>query len=262
MATPEELTKELQETKHLLEVERQKVRKLEQEIERLQRKVSGGLPAVGPALGTLGATMAPLADPTPRTPFPLTQPPTAVTMPTPAARPSIPEVATATVAAEPPIGGGGDEGSDADLAEIRRQLEDVTREKHEVEQRKWTIDKENIALKEQLNKLKVQGQNSQKIIEELVEKLDRKENQNFKTRLELTDLRKDIKLKQDQRHKQEEINAKLKLEIAETEAELLHYKQLVEQEQARKDIIQSELNEAQDVLGQYQTGFLARFYDK
>lgn len=227
---------------------RQRVQELEAELQKARR----GGPAAGGALPPLSAPLGGgLAAPVARPAAPL--PP----LSGPAATPG-----SASAPLSAPAGLEGGEGTDADLDEIRRQLEELTREKHEVEQRKWQIDKENIALKEQLNKLKVQGQNSQKIIEEQVEKSDRKENQNFKTRLELTDLRKGLNQARHDREKQEETNTRLHREILEVEAEVLHYKALVDLEQQRRDVIQAELNRQQDILGQYQSGFLARFYDK
>jgi len=249
MTTVEELTRALQETRRELEDVRQRNTLLEQELERLRGRAGGGLSA-GPQLAPLTApslAASPLGAPS-------------------LGRPMAPLGSTAATESESAVPDLSaplmDGGSDAELEEVRRQLEELTKEKHEVEQRKWTIDKENIALKEQLNKLKVQGQNNQKIIEEQVEKSDRKENQNFKTRLELTDLRKGLSLAKGEREKQEAANTALHKECLELEAEILHYRALVDVETQRKDIIQSELNRQQDILGQYQSGFLARFYDK
>ncbi|MEO7993881.1 MAG: hypothetical protein ABI743_05740 [bacterium] len=248
MATIEELTKELQQAKMLLEVEKQRARQLETEVERLKKGATGRL-ASGPSLGSLAPPVG------------------APTLGGSRLAGSAPGLASAAT----PNGDAGETGesdlanvggTDAEFDENRRQLDDVTREKHEVEQRKWTIDKENIALKETLNKLKVQGQNSQKNIEELVEKLDRKENQNFKTRLEITDLRKALNGGRTEREKQEETIARLRHEAAEIESEIRHYKAIVEVETQRRDVITAELNRQQDILGQYQSGFLARFYDK
>ena len=54
------------------------------------------------------------------------------------------------------------------------------------------VQKKNIELKENLQRVKVQGTNFRKDIETVAEKVDRKENQNFKVRLELTDTRKEL----------------------------------------------------------------------
>lgn len=250
MTTVEELTRALQDTRRQLEDIQRQNSALQAELERLKGRPAGGLGA-GPTLAPLGGTAVP----------PLSTRPSG-SLPSLGATPVV-AATGAGVEAEADLGPlTGDTGTDAELEQVRHQLEELTKEKHDVEQRKWTIDKENIALKEQLNKLKVQGQNHQKIIEELVEKGDRKENQNFKTRLELTDLRKGLTLAKAEREKQEAANTKLHEECLQLEGEILHYRALVDVETQRRDIIQSELNRLQDILGQYQSGFLARFYDK
>jgi|GEM_PF-4294545 len=248
MTTVEELTRALQETRRELDEAKQRNSLLQTELERLKSRTGGLLG--GPQLAPLsGAAAAPLGTPLSRPAAPL---------PSLGATPAGGSGAAASDMA--PLSG--DTGTDAELANVRHQLEELTKEKHDVEQRKWTIDKENIALKEQLNKLKVQGTNNMKIIEELVEKGDRKENQNFKTRLELTDLRKALSGAKNEREKQEGANTQLHKECLELESEILHYRALIDVETQRRDIIQTELNRQQDILGQYQSGFLARFYDK
>lgn len=253
MTTVEELTRALQETRRELDEVRQRNTLLQTELERLKGR-TGGLMG-GPQLAPLsGPPAAPLGSPLAARPV--------APLPSLGAKPA-PATDSEEDSATPALADAfGSTGTDAELENVRHQLDELTKEKHEVEQRKWTIDKENIALKEQLNKLKVQGTNNMKIIEELVEKGDRKENQNFKTRLELTDLRKALSTARNEREKQEAANTQLHKECLELESEIMHYRALIDVETQRRDIIQTELNRQQDILGQYQSGFLARFYDK
>lgn len=222
-----ELEKEVRELNLKLEIERQKTRKLEQESQKLKEKLTRQIRSERPLR----------------------------IEPAPSAPSSMEESLPGGVDLE----GGVTEG---EVEELREKLRSLTAQKDASEQEKWDQSKEVIEHKENLQRLRVKKINIKKDIDELNERLDRKENQNFKSRLETTDLKK------------EERKAKSIAEDAETErtrheTEIERLQGLIDKEKVKlreeklsRDKVQFALNRALKIRGEYESHFLARFYNK
>ena len=154
-----ELEKEVRELNLKVEIERQKVRKLEQENQKLKDKITRQMRAERP--------LRVVAAPTGRT-----------------VQGAVPDDAST-------LAGGA---TQEQVDELKERLRSLTSQKDASEQEKWDESKDVIEQKETLQRLRVKKINIKKDIDELNERLDRKENQNFKSRLEVTDLKKEEKI--------------------------------------------------------------------
>ena len=222
-----ELEKEVRELNLKLEIERQKVRKLEQENQKCKEKLTRQMRSERP----LRVAPAPFSS------APMDEP----------------------VADEPPLESGV---TDLEIEELREKLRSLTVQKDASEQEKWDQSKEVIEHKENLQRLRVKKINIKKDIDELNERLDRKENQNFKSRLEITDLKKEER-------KAKSISDDAEIERKRHEVEIERLEGLIEKEKVKlreeklaRDKVQFALNRALKIRGEYESHFLARFYNK
>lgn len=222
-----ELEKEIRELNLKLEIERQKNRKLEQENQMLKDKLNRQI----------------------RTERPLK-------MTTPA---SIPVSGRSTA-----LGDSLPESSitEQEIEELRERLRKLAAQKDLCEQEKWDQSKEVIELKENLQRLRVKKINIKKDIDELNERLDRKENQNFKSRLELTDLKKEESKSRMDANDAENIRVALEGEIANLQEQIEREKSILREEKITRDKVQYAVNRALKIKGEYESHFLARFYNK
>ena len=226
-----ELEKEVRELNLKLEIERQKVRKLEQENQKLKDKMSRQLRSERP--------LRVAAAPVPSTPSPGGNP-----------------------TQEEHVSEGGGGVSEGEIEELREKLRKFSARKDSSEQEKWDQSKEVIEHKETLQRLRVKKINIKKDIDDLNERLDRKENQNFKSRLEITDLKKEERkfknasnFAQSEREKFEGEKARLEISI-ETEKEKLRV------EKRARDKVQFAVNRAVKIKAEYESNFFAKFYNK
>jgi predicted nucleic acid-binding Zn-ribbon protein len=219
----QELKKELQQLRIELEVEKQKNTKLQKELEIARRKS-------GP----------------PATPF---TPVTPVTSPKVAVKTPFVDMGEMPVTSD-------------ELKRLQNLLDETLVKLDKVEKDKWEVQKKNIELKENLQRLKVQGSNLRKDIETLMEKVDRKENQNFKIRLDLTDLKKELIVGKEDQENQEKILRKLRAQIEETTVQLNKHSDVLKEEQRKRDKITLEYNKARDLLAKYEDHWLAKIYNR
>jgi hypothetical protein len=225
-----ELEKEVRELNLKLEIERQKVRKLEQENQKLKDKMSRQVRSERP--------LRVAAAPVPSTPSPGGNP----------------------TQEEHVLEGGGV--SEAEIEELREKLRKFSTRKDSSEQEKWDQSKEVIEHKETLQRLRVKKINIKKDIDDLNERLDRKENQNFKSRLEITDLKKEErKFKNASTFAQSE-REKLEIEKAKLEASVETEKEKLRVEKRARDKVQFAVNRAVKIKAEYESHVLARFYNK
>lgn len=222
-----ELEKEVRELNLKLEIERQKVRKLEQENQKLKDKMTRQL----------------------RSERPLRV----------AAAPSISSPVRGMADSESLLEGGTTE---AEIEELREKLRRLTSQKDASEQEKWDQSKEVIEHKETLQRLRVKKINIKKDIDELNERLDRKENQNFKSRLEITDLKKEERkfknsadMAQAERQRLEAMQEKLEEAIGQEKNKLRI-------EKRAHDKVQFSVNRAIKIKAEYESHFLAKLYNK
>ena len=221
-----ELEKEVRELNLKLEIERQKVRKLEQESQKLKDKLTRQLRSDRPL--RVGAT--PVAAP-----------------------------ASAGQEDEPVV-----EGSvtSEEIDELRERYRALTSQKDSSDQEKWDQSKEVIELKENLQRLRVKKINIKKDIDELNERLDRKENQNFKSRLETTDLKKEEK-------KTRSLADDGETECQSLEVQIVKYKEQIDERRARlreeklaRDKVQFALDRSNRIKAEYESHILSKFYNK
>jgi len=225
-----ELEKEIRELNLKLEIERQKVRRLEQENERLKEKLNRQMRAerqlkVSPAPVGVGASSA-----------------------NPATSPVV-ETFEGSV-------------TEQEIEELRERLRKLTAQKDASEQEKWDQSKEVIENKEILQRLRVKKINIKKDIDELNERLDRKENQNFKSRLEITDLKKEEARARAEADEAEAERKELEAQIAQLEEEIARQKAILREERVARDRVQFLLNRALKIKAEYESHWLARFYNK
>lgn len=219
----QELKKEIQELRMLLEVEKQKSAKAQKELEMLEKKAGKAKPIMP------GASRA-----------------------------SSPKA----ISSGPQIEMGDSPVTTDELKRLQNLLNETQKKLDEIEQSKWEVQKKNIELKENLQRLKVQGSNHKKDIQATMEKVDRKENQNFKVRLELTDHRKEVATKKEDDEAQQKVLNKLDKQIEEIIAQNEKLKAQVKEEERKRDKINLEFNKARDLLAQYEDHFLSRLYLK
>ena len=222
-----ELEKEVRELNLKLEIERQKVRKLEQENQKMKDKMSRQVRSERP--------LRVVAAPSTLTPSP-----------------AFPQN-------DPVLEGGVTEG---EIDELREKLRKFASQKDSSEQEKWDQSKEVIEHKESQQRLRVKKINIKKDIEELNERLDRKENQNFKSRLEITDLKKEErKFKNAESFAQQE-REKLEVEKARLEVNIETEKEKLRVEKRARDKVQFAVNRATKIKAEYESNFFAKFYNK
>ncbi|MFH1514788.1 MAG: hypothetical protein ABIG42_04940, partial [bacterium] len=218
-----ELKQELQQMRVELEVEKQKNAKLQQELEIAQRKI-------GKAGGRAG--------------------------PIPVVKPTIQPRATVQFdMGDTPV-------TQEELGRLQNLLNETQSRLDMIESEKWEVQKKNIELKENLQRLKVQGSNYKKDIEQMSEKVDRKENQNFKVRLELTDTRKELASSTEEQEKQDKILKKLDGQIAEVAVQVGKLEVIFKEESLKRDKINNEYVKARDLLAQYEDHWLAKIYNR
>ncbi len=222
-----ELEKEIRELNLKLEIERQKVRKLEQENQKLKDKLTRQMRSERPLRVT--------AAPGPAEPMP----------------DSLPD--------QDLIAGGATE---EEIEHYREKLRALTSQKDAAEQEKWDQSKQVIEHKENLQRLRVKKINIKKDIDELNERLDRKENQNFKSRLETTDLKKEEKKTRSVADDNEADRIGLETRIAKLKEHIGSEKKKLREERFGRDKIQYALDRANRIKAEYESHVLARFYNK
>jgi septal ring factor EnvC (AmiA/AmiB activator) len=223
MDDSQDLKKELQELRMLLEIEKQKAAKAQKELE-LALKKSGQIKPVAPIMAKGTAPKA--------------------------------------VSSGPQIEMGDIPLTTDELNRLQSVCTETQKKLESIEQEKWVVQKKNIELKEGLQRLKVQGANHRKDIETYQEKLDRKENQNFKVRLELTDLRKELAGVKDEQEAQEKTLRKLEKQIEEVVVQNSKLDNQLKEEQKKRDRINLEYNKARDLLAQYEDHWMRKLYLK
>jgi len=218
-----ELEKEVRELNLKLEIERQKVRKLEQENQKLKDKLTRQMRSERPL--QVAAAAAPVGR-----------------------GGGLPDD-------EPVIEGGATE---EEVDALREKLRSLTSQKNASEQEKWDQSKEVIEHKENLQRLRVKKINIKKDIDELNERLDRKENQNFKSRLETTDLKKEEK----KTHTIADDSASERVSLEERTAKLLdsieNEKTKLREEKRARDKVQFALNRATKIKAAYEAPWFAK----
>jgi DNA repair exonuclease SbcCD ATPase subunit len=243
----EEREKELKELTLKYEIEKQKNRKLQQELDIMKQKVEK-------------IQMQPRAGSAPGVPPPSPG--------YPGKAPSMPVV--------PGRGAGGGEGdltqfidsglkdsvAGVEVEELRQKLESLTQQYRQAEQEKWDIARKNIELKEQHQRLKVKGVNLKKDIESLNEKLDRKENQNFKSRLEITDLKKDNNRSEESANENTKQREVLEKQIADLESRVEDERARLKEERRFRDMVHAEYQRHRDMLAEYETHWAAKIYNR
>jgi len=224
-----ELEKEVRELNLKLEIERQKVRKLEQENQKLKDKLTRQMRSGGP----LKVAAPPLVSAVGSSPAP---------------------------GDEPEIEGGV---TKEEIDQLRERVRQLTLQKDQSEQEKWDHSKEVIEQKESLQRLRVRKINIKKDIDELNERLDRKENQNFKSRLETTDLKKEEGKTRTIADEAEGERTALEARIEKVEEQIEKEKVKLREEKYARDKVQFALNRALKIKGEYESHFLAKWtYNK
>jgi len=224
-----ELEKEIRELNLKLEIERQKTRKLEQESQKLKDK-----------LARTARTERTVKVAAPPTSAPRTGP-------------------SAGVDDDDSFEG---TATQQEIDDLRERLRTLVSRKDSSEQEKWDQSKELIEQKENLQRLRVKKINIKKDIEELNERLDRKENQNFKSRLEITDLKKEEAKTRSIADENESGRKSLEEHILRLKDQIESEKGKLRIEKAARDKIQFALNNAQKIRAEYESSFYARFYNK
>jgi len=221
-----ELEKEVRELNLKLEIERQKVRKLEQENQKLKDKLTRQMRSERP----LRIAAAPAGSQTASAPIDDTR-----------------------------LEGGVTE---EEIEQFREKLRSLTAQKDSSEQEKWDQSKEVIELKENLQRLRVKKINIKKDIDELNERLDRKENQNFKSRLETTDLKKEEKKTHATADDVEAERMGLEAQIQKLKTEIDEKKKVLREEKLARDKVQFTSDRANRIKAEYESHMLSRFYNK
>jgi hypothetical protein len=222
-----ELEKEVRELNLKLEIERQKNRKLEQESEKLKEKLNRQVRSDRP--------------------LKMSPPPSMGGAPAPAG--PVDEVLEGGV-------------TEQEIDDMRERLRKLTSQKDSSEQEKWDQSKQVIEFKESLQRLRVKKINIKKDIDELNERLDRKENQNFKSRLEITDLKKEEFKTRSEADEAETERKRLEAEVAKLDTAIEEEKTTLRDEKIARDKIQFAVNRSLKIKAEYESHFLARFYNK
>jgi chromosome segregation ATPase len=247
----EEKEKEIKELTLKYEIEKQKNRKLQQDVEILKQKLDRlqMQPKAAPP-------SAPAKQPPPVGPAQSSSPV--------AAAPSAPATPGAAQADLTQFIDSGLKESVAgiEVEELRTRLDSLTQQYRQAEQEKWDVARNNIELKEQLQRLKVKGVNLKKDIEGLNEKLDRKENQNFKSRLEITDLKKENSKEEERSAEAEKERLNLERQLADIEQRAEKERARLKEERRRRDMVHSEYQRHRDILAEYETHWAARIYNR
>jgi len=245
-----DMEKQIKELTLKYEIEKQKNRKLQQELDILKQKLEK---SQAPPKPTVEAPhMTPVL---PRVPG---KPATPITTPPGFSSPSaIDSDVTQFI----------DQGlkeavSGIEVDELRNKLDTLNQQYRQSEQEKWDIARKNIELKEQLQRLKVKGVNLKKDIENLNERLDRKENQNFKSRLEITDLKKENNAAEEHANDAQKHREALEKQIAEIEERIEKERSRLKEERRVRDMVYAEYQRHRDMLAEYETHWAARFYNK
>lgn len=247
----EEKEKEIKELTLKFEIEKQKNRKLQQEIEILKQKLEK-------------LRMQPKAEPV------------ASRIPPPQAAGTSQRVHAPGAAPTAPARSGAadsdltqfidhslkDSVAGVEIEELRTKLDSLTQQYRVAEQEKWDVARKNIELKEEHQRLKVKGVNLRKDIETLNEKLDRKENQNFKSRLEITDLKKDNSRAEERASEAEKQREMLQKQMTDIEVRLEGERGKLKQDRRSRDIVHTEYQRYKDMLAEYETHWAARFYNR
>ena len=247
----EEKEKEIKELTLKFEIEKQKNRKLQQEIEILKQKLEK-------------LRMQPKAEPVASHVPPPQAAGTSRPVHAPVAAPTAPAGSSATDLDLTQFIDRGlkDSVAGVEIEELRAKLDSLSQQYRVAEQEKWDVARKNIELKEEHQRLKVKGVNLRKDIESLNEKLDRKENQNFKSRLEITDLKKDNSRAEERASEAEKQREMLEKQMADIEERLESERAKLKQERRSRDMVHAEYQRYKDMLAEYETHWAARFYNR
>lgn len=221
-----ELEKEVRELNLKLEIERQKVRKLEQDNQKLKDKLNRQVRSERPLRVSPAPTLIPSAG---------------------------------GPADDLAIEGGATE---EEVDSLRERFRILTAQKDASEQEKWDESKDVIEQKETLQRLRVKKINIKKDIEELNERLDRKENQNFKSRLEITDLKKEENRTHSIADEAESVRISLESAIVKLDAAIAKDKATLKDEKISRDKVQYLVNRATKIRAEYESHPLSYFYNK
>jgi len=247
----EEREQEIKELTLKFEIEKQKNRKLQQEIDILKQKLEKQ---------RVQPKAAPVTSSAPAPPFGRPSAPGRV----PAAAPSMPARADGGESSATQFIDSGLKESVAgvEIEELRQKLTSLEQQYRQAEQEKWDIARKNIELKEEHQRLKVKGINLKKDIETLNEKLDRKENQNFKSRLEITDLKKDNSRVEERAGEAERQREALDKQIEDIERRLENERAKLKEDRRMRDMVHSEYQRYKDMLAEYETHWAARWFNR
>ncbi len=149
-----------------------------------------------------------------------------------------------------------------ELARLEKIMNDIQQKLDNIEHDKWEVQKKNIELKENLERLKVQGSNFTKDITTVAEKVDRKENQNFKVRLELTDTKKELTGVKENEETKNKALTKFNKKIVEIQAQIEKYDNVLKDESLKYDKINNEYVKARDLLAKYEDHWLSKIYNR
>jgi DNA repair exonuclease SbcCD ATPase subunit len=250
----EDKEKEIKDLTLKYEIEKQKNRKLQQEMEILKQKLDKLQMQPKPA--------SPAAAPQPSGATPQASPRTTVSAPS-----TPPSAQAPGGGAQPDLTqfidtGLRDSVAGLEIEDLRSKLESLTQQYRQAEQEKWDVARKNIELKEQYQRLKVKSVNLRKDIEAHNEKLDRKENQNFKSRLEITDLKKENARSEENGAELQKQREALEKQLAELEERAEKDRQKLKEERRRRDIVHAEYQRHRDMLAEYETHWAARIYNR
>ena len=247
----EEREQEIKELTLKFEIEKQKNRKLQQEIDILKQKIEKQ---------QMQSTAAPVASSAPAPPY---------------GRPSAPGRAPAAAPSMPGRTDGGESHASqfidsglkesvagVEIEDLRQKLTTLEQQYRQAEQEKWDIARKNIELKEENQRLKVKGINLKKDIETSNEKLDRKENQNFKSRLEITDLKKENSRVEERAGEAERQREALDKQIEDIERRLEGEREKLKDDRRKRDMVHSEYMRYKDMLAEYETHWAARWFNR
>ena len=244
------MEKQIKELTLKYEIEKQKNRKLQQELDILKQKLEKSQMQPKPTVAS--PPIIPPPQGVPGRPIPVTTPPAGYSTPS---------------AADSDVTQFIDQGlkeavSGIEVDELRNKLDSLNQQYRLAEQEKWDIARRNIELKEQLQRLKVKGVNLKKDIENLNERLDRKENQNFKSRLEITDLKKENNAAEDRANDAQRQREAIEKQITEIEERIEKERNRLKEERRVRDMVYAEYQRHRDMLAEYETHWAAKFYNR
>jgi len=250
----EEMEKQVKELTLKYEIEKQKNRKLQQEMDIIKQKLDKAvIQPKAPDVSTPSAPSAPVFAPA------------AGARPAPRPAPG----------GAPPASGGyegdvtqfidqglRDSVAGMEIGDLRSKLDTLNHRYKQAEQEKWDIARKNIEFKEQMQRLKVKGVNLKKDIENLNERLDRKENQNFKSRLEITDLKKENNSTEEMANEAQKQRENLERQIADIEEKIEKERGKLKEERRLRDMVHAEYQRHRDMLAEYETHWAAKIYNR